>query len=89
MTTFSDLEFDRKRNSQALVKFPNGYSASVINNGYGSDEGLYELAVLHGNSINYDTPITDDVEGYLTEEQVTYLLGKVAALPAKQSEAGQ
>lgn len=71
--------------TQWKFAFPNGYGASVINDGYGADAGLYELAVLHGTSITYDTPLTDDVLGYLTEAEVTEALDKIAALPEAAS----
>ena len=45
----------------------------------------YELAVLctdgEGLRITYDTPITDDVIGWLTPERVSELMAQVAALP--------
>ena len=50
--------------------FPNGYGASVIRNlgSYGHESGLWELAVLDdlGNLV-YDTPVTEDVLGWLDE----------------------
>lgn len=70
-----------REGSQWKFSFPNGFGASVIDDGYGADEGLYELAVLGpGGHLTYDTPITDDVLGYLTEEQVTETLAKIEAL---------
>jgi hypothetical protein len=87
---FDDLEFQHNAtgmNSQAIVFFPNGYGASVIIGPYtyGGDEGLYEIAVLRGergeSSLCYDTPVTDDVLGYLTEADVTETLAKIEALP--------
>ena len=56
--------------------YPNGFGVSVVKHtfSYGGNLGLWELAVLIGNedqhSICYDTPITNDVMGYLTEEDV-------------------
>jgi hypothetical protein len=51
---------------------------------YGGDAGLYELAVMAADGdIAYDTPITDDVLGYQTKEQIEQLLADVEALPAK------
>ena len=68
-------------------KFPNGYGASVIcqPGSYGFEEGLSELAVLkfHGDrdcSLVYDTPITNDVLGFLNEDQVDEVLAAIARL---------
>lgn len=66
-------------------KFGNGYGASIISDGYGGDRGLYELAVLHGRAITYDTPLTDDVLGFLTPDGVGEALAKIEALPAEVS----
>ena len=67
-------------NGKARVYFDNGYGASIINNGYGSDKGLYEVAVLCGDEICYDTPITDDVLGWLTWCEVEETLDKIKKL---------
>lgn len=74
--------------SRATHEFENGYGASVIigHFSYGGREGLYELAVLHNDSLCYDTHITDDVIGYLTKEEVEGLLDQIAALPPKEKE---
>ena len=60
------------------IMFENGYGASVIRteHSYGGSRGLYELAVLDNDGkLTYDTPITDDVLGYLKPEEVTdYLI---------------
>lgn len=70
----------------AIHGFPNGYSASVIRNSYsyGGSEGLYEIAVLHGGSLCYASPITGDVLGFLTEGDVIDTLNKIADLPPNQ-----
>ncbi len=71
---------------QYLVFYPNGYGASIVQHrfSYGSDKGLWELAVIKGNDedwdICYDTPVTNDVEGHLTESEVDELLTKIEAL---------
>ena len=68
--------------SQWKFRFANGYGASVINDGYGREEGLYELAVLGPDGhLTYDTPITDDVLGYLTRTDVADALDRIEALP--------
>lgn len=82
-------EKPRNGGIQRLYHFTgNDYGASVIQNpySYGGRDGLWELAVIAWDgdnwSICYDTPITDDVLGYLTEEEVTETLVKIKALPA-------
>ena len=72
--------------TQAKVKFPNGFGASVITGKmfYSRPECPYEIAVLDGDGhITYDTPVTDDVCGYLTEVEANELLAQIEALPAK------
>jgi hypothetical protein len=86
MITFNDLEFkqDIQRGlNAARVMFDNGYGASVVVGPYtyGGEDGLYELAVLDSNGkLTYETPITNDVEGYLTEDDVTKLLEQIQSL---------
>ncbi len=61
----------------------NGYGASIVSTPYtyGGKEGLYELAVFGKNGhITYDTPVTNDVEGYLSEDAVTKLLEQIQEL---------
>lgn len=71
--------------TQTLHRFENGYGASVIRGGraYG---GL-ELAVVKYLSndpedfeLCYDTPITDDVLGYLKEEDIPEILKRIENL---------
>lgn len=75
--------------TQRLYRFTgNDYGASVVRHrySYGGRDGLWELAVIkwHGEEyeLTYDTPITDDVLGYLTEEEVVESLIQIKALPA-------
>lgn len=86
MKTFKDLVFRPHGYSptgqRARIYFRNGYGASVL---FGRDfysDGIttYELAVLKDGDICYDTPITDDVLGYLTEKEVTETLIKIQNL---------
>jgi hypothetical protein len=68
---------------QCIVQFPNGYGASIVQgeHTYGGKDGLYELAVFgEDGHITYDTPITDDVLGYLTEQDVEDTLNKIKNL---------
>lgn len=75
-------------NHQILHRFENGYGASVVQGTYtlGGDEGLYELAVVKFDSegeydLTYDTPLTSDVLGYLTPEDVEQALEQIENLP--------
>jgi hypothetical protein len=87
MKTFKDLEFKPHPNNmggvQAYIVFENGYGASVVCTPYtyGGDKGLYELAVFDKNGhITYDTPVTNDVIGYLRPEDVTDVMEKIQLL---------
>ena len=88
--TFQELEFKsllQLNGVQAIVKFENNYGASVVRHmgSYGNKQGLYELAVTKYDkdghwSLCYDTPITDDVLGYLTEDDVITHLTQIEQL---------
>ena len=73
---------------QKLYRFANNYGASVVKgeHTYGGEEGLWELAVIKFKddgefSLDYTTPITEDVEGHLTDDAVEELLDKIEELP--------
>jgi hypothetical protein len=89
MKTFEDLKFRRDdMGKHAFEIFPNHYGISVIRGpySYGGKQGLYEIAVLimtpemKYSEICYDTPIADDVVGYLTPEKVTEYMKKIQEL---------
>ena len=74
---------------QYLFRFDNDYGASVVKHlySYGSDKDLWELAVIQWDDsddikwrLTYTTPVSDDVEGYLTDEEVTDLLKRIKEL---------
>lgn len=83
---------DLNGGTQTVHKFENGYGASVVRSPnvgfwgstYGYDEGLWELAVLKFEgeeySLCYTTPVTNDVIGHLTEEDVIAVLAQIEAL---------
>lgn len=84
--------------TQRLYRFDNGYGASVVRfpYSYGGDSGLWELAVTeyHGEgtdsySLTYETEITNDVIGHLTEGEVDELLARIEALPARANQTLQ
>ena len=69
--------------TQRIYKFPNGYGASVIRHkgSYGFKNGLWEPAVLDGSGdLCYSTSITNDVIGYLTDEEVILKLNEIRGL---------
>ena len=89
MKTFKDLEFEQLNDTPYMVgkksrmQFDNGYGVSVISHthSYGGRSGLYEVAVLDKDGfLTYETPVTSDVIGYLTEEDVTDVMKQVQNL---------
>lgn len=64
------------------------YGASVVQHhgSYGGDEGFWELAVIHFQansekwSICYCTPVTNDVMGWLRDDEVQDTLAQIDAL---------
>lgn len=78
--------------TQVIFRFANNYGASVVKHefSYGSKQGLAELAIIcwkQGEEnilefeLTYDTPITDDVLGHLTFEEVKGFLYRISQLP--------
>lgn len=68
-------------------KFNNDYGASVIKHhgSYGYEDDLFELAVLFFDEdgvchLSYNTPITNDVIGFLTNDEVLGLLKQIREL---------
>jgi len=77
--------------TQVVHRFDNNFGASVVCHdfSYGREEGLKELAVLkfgtdeYNYELTYDTEITDDVIGDLTDGDVNDLLARIEALKAE------
>lgn len=65
--------------------YHNGYSASIVSHdgSYGGREGLFEIAVLYDGEIVYDTPVTNDVIGYLDFAGVCAILKEIDELPPR------
>ena len=90
--TFNDLEFKAHEaigfGLHARIDFSNGYGVSVVTGEYAftDDAHPYELAVFKDGNICYDTPITNDVIGYLTEDDVTEIMKKVQDLSATKKD---
>jgi len=81
--------------TQRMYRFDNGYGASVVqfqfgNSGsYGANQGLWELAVIHYDGddfkLVYDTPVAEDVVGWLDEDAIQAHLRQIRDLPARES----
>ena len=89
MKKFQDLPFFPINDApfmvgkKARMHFDNGYGVSVVSHtySYGGKRGLYEIAVLDSNGeLTYDTPVTNDVIGYLTEKDVSKVMKEVQEL---------
>ena len=92
----TDLEFKPHPvglgGTQAKPSFANGYGASVITGScwacclpggyfYTTITEPYEIAVIGPNGkLDYTTPVTDDVCGYLTEDAANAVLAQIEAL---------
>ena len=75
--------------TQEIHRFDNGYGASKVMHdfSYGGDRNLWEIAVIKFTGdgawnwhIRYDTPITDDVLGYLTYTEAQAVLQQIKEL---------
>jgi len=76
-------EHDFNGGTQRVYKLPNGYGASVVRHkgSYGYSKGLWELAVLNEfGELDYTTPITNDVLGHLSEEEIISKINEIRGL---------
>lgn len=85
MDVFIGAEITPSRSHQRQFVFDNGFGASVVWHefAYGTEAGMYEIAVLgQDGGLCYTTPITADVLGWQDEEDVISVLTEIAALPS-------
>ncbi len=88
MKKFEDLEFDKltdpfQTGVMSRMMFENGFGVSVVSHtfSYGGKDGLFEIAVLDADGdLTYDTPVTNDVVGYLNPDEVTEIMEQVQKL---------
>ena len=88
MKKFEDLEFIKlddgfMKGVQCRMMFENGFGVSVVSHtySYGGKDGLFEVAVLgKDGDLTYDTPVTNDVVGYLNPDEVTEIIEQVQKL---------
>ena len=67
---------------QIVHLFPNGYGASVVKHdmSYGGKQGLWEMAILKNGELCYNTSVTSDVLGHLSDEDVEFHLKEIENL---------
>jgi hypothetical protein len=87
MTNFKEFKsYNINGGVQHLAFFSNGYGVSIVKHdySYGNKDGLWEMAVIKGNEdkwkLTYETPVTDDVLGHLSEDEVNEYVDQVIAL---------
>jgi hypothetical protein len=88
MKKFEDLEFDKLTDPfmsgvRSRMMFENGFGVSVVSHtySYGGKDGLFEVAVLdEDGDLTYNTPVTNDVVGYLNPDEVTEIMEQVQNL---------
>jgi len=77
---------DKYFKDQTLYQFKNDLGASIIyhQGSYGYEQGLVELGIISwfGDKymLTYDTPLTDNILGNLTQEQAKLILEKIKEL---------
>lgn len=91
MSTFEPFETkSHMGGTQRVYRFDNGYGASVVNHAYSYGT---ELAVLKWDGakfeLTYDTPITSDVIGHLSESDVDDLLERISSLAEDAATVAQ
>ena len=64
------------------ANFDNGYGISIVKHSgsYGHEDDQWEIAVLKDNKLCYDTPITSDVIGWLTDKEVADYAKQISEL---------
>lgn len=71
---------------QYTAYFKNGYGIDIVkhNGSYGRESDKWEIAIMKDGECNYDTPITDDVIGWLTSEEVMHYAIRVKLLKGEK-----
>lgn len=71
---------------QYTAYFENGYGIDIVkhNGSYGREDDMWKIAVMKDGECCYDTPITDDVIGWLTSEEVMHYATRVKMLKGEE-----
>lgn len=91
LNEFSKYEIPKSRMTVGLqnkYRFPNDYGASLIYapGSYGLELAVLNFSINPEGELVYNTPITNDVLGYLTWEQAVKALIKIKRLPTNKIE---
>lgn len=67
----------------AVMWFENGYGISVVKGSMFYSNGIdtYEVAVIKKGGVCYDTPIANDVIGYIEADEVSNIMKRIQELP--------
>ena len=70
---------------QALISYPNGYGNSVLHGSlfFSDGVGTYEVAITNATGLDYNTPLADDVIGYVPREMVDLIMVATQRLEPK------
>ena len=88
LKNFQLLETDVPKGGQVMIDF-GLYELSIINTGYGADQGLYEIAVFKGNyqvELPGITAQGDTVKGWLTESDIDAILLKMYTITGNKGK---
>lgn len=91
LNEFSKYEIPKSRMTVGLqnkYRFPNDYGASLIYapGSYGLELAVLNFSINPEGELVYNTPITNDVLGYLTWEEAVEALTKIKELPSNKME---
>ena len=77
------LRREYAESKHAKMFFENGYGISVLFGSmfYSNGVDSYEVGVLKGGTLCYDTPITNNVIGYIPAAEVSDIMRKIQELP--------
>ena len=83
---FSWLTKSYGSGKQIVLEFGSDYNLSIIDDGYGKDKGLYEIAVFKNGEFANMPGITehDDINGFLTSDNVDAIIVKMYTITGKQ-----
>ena len=92
LKNFQLLETERPKGGQIVLDFGK-YHLSIINDGYGSDKGLYEIAAFDAcdgvargmTELPGITAEGDTVQGYLTEADVDAIIYKLYTITGTEA----